>query len=42
MGSKMCKTTGFLLTLLGIASIYNLTVIALFRFLVIQWSNVSY
>ena len=42
MGSKMCKATGFLLTFLGIASIYNLTVIALFRYLVIEWSNVSY
>ena len=42
MGSKMCRATGFLLTFLGIASIYNLTVIALFRYLVIEWSNVSY
>ena len=42
MGSKMCRATGFLLTFLGIASIYNLTIIALFRYLVIEWSNVSY
>ena len=41
MGPKMCKATGFLLTFFGIASIYNLTAIALFRYLVMEWSNAS-
>ena len=41
MGTKMCNATGFLLTFFGIASIYNLTAIALFRYLVMEWSNAN-
>ena len=42
MGSSMCQGTGFILTFLGIGSIYNLTAIAIFRYLVMSWNIVSY
>ena len=40
MGSPMCQATGFLLTFLGIAAIFNLTAISLFRYHVITWREV--
>ena len=41
MGSSMCQATGFLLTFLGIAAIFNLTAISLFRYYVITWREVT-
>ena len=41
MGSAMCQATGFLLTFLGIAAIFNLTAISLFRYYVITWREVT-
>ena len=41
LGSPMCQATGFLLTFLGIAAIFNLTAISLFRYYVITWREVT-
>ena len=40
MGAGLCQATGFLPTFLGMASIYNLVAISVFRYLVIYFANV--